>query len=557
VVALVGQGGVGKSRLAIEQAWRQLGRHCALLFVQADSPAALERNLAGLCGEQGLDLSEKALTEQAAQAQAVLCWLAAHPGWLLILDNVDNEAAATAVESLLSQLSGGQVLITTRLRNWSASVQVLDVDVLAPVDAAAFLLERTEGKRRATDGDKATALEIGEDLGYLALALEQAGAYISQRRLSFAGYRSEWQQRRAQVLAWNEPRLTQYPASLAITWLTSFEQLGEAARSLLRRLAWLSPASIPESLLEVPIAGEAANPGGAFDALVELEGLSLLNRSGEAPQFVVHRLVQEVTRLRQELAQEPHELEAALAWIDAAFVGVPQDVRSWPVLEPLESHAKTVACFGDGAGVTGATARLMSQVGMLLLTKADFCEAEPLMRRALRIDEANYGKDHPDVAIDLNNLAGLLQATDRLLEAEPLMRRSLRIDEESYGQDHPRVALDLNNLAGLLQATDRLVDAETMMRRSLQIDEASYGKDHPAVARNLNNLAGLLRVTNRLAEAEPLMHRSLRILIALKQQGYRHPNLEAGINNYISFLQVQGFSEEAIQAKIGSLYQQD
>ena len=641
VVALVGQGGVGKSRLAIEQAWRQLGRHCAVLFVQADSPAALERNLAGLCGARGLDLSEKALTEQAAQALAVLNWLAAHPGWLLILDNVDNEAAATAVESLLSQLSGGQVLITTRLRNWSGSVQVLDVDVLAPDDAAAFLLERTDGKRRAAQDDTATALLIGEDLGYLALALEQAGAYISQRRLSFASYRREWQQRRAQVLAWNEPRLTQYPASLAITWLTSFEQLGEAARTLLRRLAWLSPAPIPESLLEVAIAGEAANPGGAFAALVELEGLSLLNRSSEAPQFVVHRLVQEVTRLRQELAQEPHELEAALDWIDAAFVGEAQDIRSWPVLVPLEPHAKTVACFGDWVGVTGATARLMSQVGVLLLTKADFCEAERLMRRALRIDEANYGidhsdvaidlnnlamllqatnrpaeaeplmrrslqidkasfgqdhprvaidlnnlacllqdidrlaeaepmmrralqidetsygKDHPNVAIRLNNLAGLLQATDRLSEAEPLMRRSLQIDEESYGQDHPRVAIDLNNLAGLLQATDRLSEAEPLMRRSLQIDEASYGKDHPAVARNLNNLAGLLRVTNRLADAEPLMRRGLKILIALKQQGYQHPNLEAGINNYIGFLQAQCHSEEAIQAKISSLYQQD
>jgi hypothetical protein len=198
-----------------------------VLFVLADSPEAIERNLAGLCGERGLDLSEKALTEQAAQAQAVLNWLAAHPGWLLILDNVDNEAAAKAVETLLSQLSGGQVLITTRLRNWSGSVQLLDVDVLAPDDAAAFLLERTEGKRRAAEDDIATALLIGEDLGHLALALEQAGAYISKRRLSFAGYRSEWQQRRAQVLAWNEPRLTQYPASLAITWLTSFEQLSE------------------------------------------------------------------------------------------------------------------------------------------------------------------------------------------------------------------------------------------------------------------------------------------------------------------------------------------
>jgi hypothetical protein len=256
VVALVGQGGVGKSRLAIEQAWRQLGRHCAVLFVLADSPAAIERNLAGLCGERGLDLSEKALTEQAAQAQAVLNWLAAHPGWLLILDNVDNEAAATAVESLLSQLSGGQVLITTRLRNWSASVQVLDVDVLAPDDAAAFLLERTEGKRRAAEDDEATALLIGEDLGHLALALEQAGAFISQRRLSFAGYRSEWQQRRAQVLAWNDPRLTQYPDSLAITWLTSYEQLGEEARTLLSRLAWLSPQRrSPKACWKWPLPG--------------------------------------------------------------------------------------------------------------------------------------------------------------------------------------------------------------------------------------------------------------------------------------------------------------
>ena len=452
VVALVGQGGVGKSRLAIERAWRELGHHRAVLFVLADSPEAIERNLAGLCSERGLDLSEKALTEQAAQAQAVLNWLAAHPGWLLILDNVDNEAAAKVVETLLSQLSGGQVLITTRLRNWSGSVQLLDVDVLAPDDAAAFLLERTEGKRRAAEDDIATALLIGEDLGHLALALEQAGAYISKRRLSFAGYRSEWQQRRAQVLAWNEPRLTQYPASLAITWLTSFEQLSEEARTLLRRLAWLSPAPIPESLLDVPIAGEAANPGGFFDGLVELEGLSLLNRSGEALQFIVHRLVQEVTRLRQDSAQEPHELEAALAWINAAFVDNPQDVRSWPVLEPLEPHAKAVANFADRAGVAGATAELLSQVGTLLLTKADYDEAEPLLRLALQIDEASYGPDHPAVARDLNNLAGLLQDTNRLAEAEPLMRRAFVIFLSSLGLDHPNSQTVLGNYGKILQA---------------------------------------------------------------------------------------------------------
>ncbi|MEL7335223.1 MAG: tetratricopeptide repeat protein, partial [Planctomycetota bacterium] len=40
--------------------------------------------------------------------------------------------------------------------------------------------------------------------------------------------------------------------------------------------------------------------------------------------------------------------------------------------------------------------------------------------------------EHPKVAIRLNNLAQLLQATNRLSEAEPLMRRALAIDEQSY-----------------------------------------------------------------------------------------------------------------------------
>ena len=73
------------------------------------------------------------------------------------------------------------------------------------------------------------------------------------------------------------------------------------------------------------------------------------------------------------------------------------------------------------------------------------------MRRALNIDEKSFGPDHPDVAIDLNNLAQLLKATNRLAEAEPLMRRALEIDEASFGPDHPNVARDLNNLAELLQ----------------------------------------------------------------------------------------------------------
>jgi hypothetical protein len=78
-------------------------------------------------------------------------------------------------------------------------------------------------------------------------------------------------------------------------------------------------------------------------------------------------------------------------------------------------------------------------------------QAEPLMRRALEIHEKAYGPDHPDVAIDLSDLAGLLKDTNRLAQAEPLMRRALAIDEKSLGPDHPRTKAVRRNYEVLLK----------------------------------------------------------------------------------------------------------
>ena len=77
------------------------------------------------------------------------------------------------------------------------------------------------------------------------------------------------------------------------------------------------------------------------------------------------------------------------------------------------------------------------------------------MRRALAIDEAGYGPDHPAVARDLNNLALLLQATDRLASAEPLMRRALAIFIRSLGWDHPSTVTVQNGLTAILVAMGR------------------------------------------------------------------------------------------------------
>ena len=88
------------------------------------------------------------------------------------------------------------------------------------------------------------------------------------------------------------------------------------------------------------------------------------------------------------------------------------------------------------------------------------------MRRALGIDEKSFGHEHPDVATDLNNLAQLLQATNRLAEAEPLMRRVLVIFFDftrRTGHEHPNLRTAFDNYRSLLRAmgkSDAEIEAE-------------------------------------------------------------------------------------------------
>ncbi len=98
---------------------------------------------------------------------------------------------------------------------------------------------------------------------------------------------------------------------------------------------------------------------------------------------------------------------------------------------------------------------VLNGLGLVLLNRAKFDQAEPFIRQALKIDEDSFGPDHPDVAIDLNNLAQLLKATNRLDEAEPLMRRSLGIFEKSLGPEHPSTKTVRGNLEALLKEMEK------------------------------------------------------------------------------------------------------
>ena len=184
-----------------------------------------------------------------------------------------------------------------------------------------------------------------------------------------------------------------------------------------------------------------------------------------------------------------------------------------------------------------------NDLAQLLHETNRLAEAEPLMRRALDLDEFVLGKNHPTAARDLNNLSALLQATNQFDEAEKMVRRALQIDEAAFGKHHSTFSRSLNNLAHILVVTRRFEEAEAVLRQALEVDEANLGKQHPSVAIRLNNLAGLFCEMNRLSEAEPLMLQALQIDEAAF--GAHHPAIARDQNNLAHLLMETDRYDEA------------
>jgi tetratricopeptide (TPR) repeat protein len=594
VLALHGLGGVGKTRLAIEYALRHEADFSAILFLRADNPATLNASLAALSAAEVLDLPEKEARENGAKIRAVFSWLEVHPTWLMIIDNVDDDEAVKALTDLMARLRGGHVIVTARATNFPGSIRKLELGVLDEGAAVEFLLERTHGDREPAGDDTDRAHELAREVGGLPLGLEQAGAYVARQHIGFPRYLTLWREKRNNVLNWFDKSQMSYDhdVGLATTWATSVEKLTPESGRLLERLAFLATDLIPDSLIDVPVPSEAGEYD-AYEARAGLYAYSLASQArsenGAAKGFVVHPLVQDFARRALTNERRAKAQQETLLWVAATFVGDPQDVRSWPTLDPLASHALTIARRADQAEIFEPTVRLFNQLGILFRSKARFAEAEPLFRRALAIREEIYGPLHVDVAQSVHNLAILLHDTNRLVEtetlylralaiseasigpdcpqtavclnslgdllretnrpgeAEPIIRRALAINQSHYGRDHPRVGTDLNLLAHLLLTMNRVDEAEPLIRRALAIDESHYGPDHPSVAKDLGLLAELLRQTNRPGEAEPIIRRAL--VIDEASFGAEHPSLGIRLDNLAVLLMVTHRFEEAEQLR--------
>lgn len=156
----------------------------------------------------------------------------------------------------------------------------------------------------------------------LALGLERAAAYIATERVSFARYLSVLNSRRAPALGWSNPILTGSDSTVATIWANSVARLTPQSRRLLDRLAMLTPAPIPDALMDVAVPGEAVDYD-AYKARAGLFAYSLIARAnsefGATPGFVIHRLVQDFARGTMSKERSAEALRETVDWVRAAL----------------------------------------------------------------------------------------------------------------------------------------------------------------------------------------------------------------------------------------------
>lgn len=520
------------------------------------------------------DIGLEAKISESPQATDTLSWLQSlDEDWLLFFDNADDPEID--LRPFFPPCDHGNIIITSRNPDCTihafpthASWKVSD---LTPEDAVSLLLASS---RRNGEDDVSNAPIVVEELGYLALAIIQAGSFIaSNPGVSLQKYLELYRSSRNELLRTGpKQRLDGYAHTVYTTWEISFQKLSPVAQTFLQMCGFLHHEGIATEIFSVAVANLRKKPDeaevayqkvgaeflkhfttadGGWDSIAflrvvnDLSSYSLLQVNAQQV-LNIHQLVHAWSkdRLTKEEKKKPSDLARALISLSANY---DQDLASF-------AHRRVVFLHLD-ASLPDNKEELDTDLAFRYVEAYElegrWKSVQSMSEIAIRGSVAKYGEEDAKTLKTRLRLASALEEQGYLAEAESIGLDVLKIRKRVLGDEDPATFIAMNNLGVTLVLQERYDEARTLVEQLLELRKRVLGPEHSDTVYSMVNLGAIFNRLQRYDEAASLESQAL----ALRQHvlSAEHPDTLVGMINLSSTYGMLGRYSEAEELAVEAM----
>ncbi|GKZ63602.1 hypothetical protein AnigIFM49718_001524, partial [Aspergillus niger] len=552
-IAICGLGGVGKTQIALELAYRMRKRdpNCSICWITCTSYESVEQAYMNIASK--LKMTDIKPAEVKEKVKAYLSQESAGK-WLVIFDNADdmgmwstNDTTDTVLTDFLPESEQGHIFFTTRSRKVAVKLASSHViTVTEPNTEISIQILKNSLVEKTLLNDRITALSLLEQLAFLPLAITQAAAYINENRIGLSDYLELLRDQEPHVVELlsedfgDEMRYKDIQNPVALTWFISFQQiqqLNKLAADYLSFFACINPRDIPQSLLPQPISNK-----NKTDALGLLKAFSFISEGSGNSSINLHRLVHLATRnwMRKNQQLSLQILKTADRLSEVFPDNDHANRQAWRVYLP---HALSVIAEAGFWKEQEKYIDLIQNVCSCLYSDGRWKEAEELGVQVLELRKRVLEPDHPSTLASMADLASTYWNQGRWKEAEELELQVLELRKRVLGSEHPSTLTSMANLASTYRHQGRWKEAEELDMQVMEVCKRVLGPEHPSTLISMANLASTYWNQGRWKEAEELEEQELEI--CMRVLGPEHPSTLTSMANLASTYWNQGRWKEA------------
>ena len=405
------------------------------------------------------------------------------------------------------------------------------------------------------------ASTIVEELGYLALAIDQAGAYIAngecylddflevfnahrQRLLQNEAYRGGSESDRAVYATWDLSYAAICRQANGVED-TTVSQGAKAALQILRVFPFFHNEGIMEDIFRLaaeysesqskaeveadtrfPSSLLKLRPDGKWESQSFRQGIqtllsfSLIGRESEPRRFHMHRLVHLWAYDSLTEAERGRFCDQAR---NVLARSIPWQLRisDFTFRRDLIPHVANLLRQSSLCPATNKEEGI-EEFGMAFWEAGRWKEAEELTMQLLETRKKMLDEEHPEMLRSMGNIAMIYSQQERWKEAEELRERVVEIKKRALGEEHPSTLANISDLASIYKNTGRWKEAEELEVQNIKSMKRVLGEEHDYTLGSMKNLASIFSRQGRRKGAEELKLKEVEMAKRVLDQ--EHPD---------------------------------